>query len=208
MTCQKTSDIHRIPIVHMTMTHFLLENLWIPQKSWAILVKFQCRLTLPNIKYSSGIFLGQIYWFKILFLIDHHLKIQIIRPLIDIITVSIPKIVDGIITLIPKLSVVYMIITGTQTCPPLEDRPSHGHLRCETIEEENSRICFIECEPGYSLISGQNNYLTCGPPTGFVWSHKRVNHASVLPSCTRTYNPSCTRTLQSCSSYFVSDPFN
>ena len=86
-----------------------------------------------------------------------------------------------------KVLYVYIFMAETQKCPVLEDRPGHGYVRCQNIEEENSKMCFIGCEPGYFFVSGQNNYLTCGPSTGFVWSHKRANHKAVLPSCTRKY---------------------
>ena len=57
------TDIYRFPIVHMVKTHFLLENLWISEPSLGIMEKFQCSLTLPNIKYNCAVsFWSQLYW--------------------------------------------------------------------------------------------------------------------------------------------------
>ena len=44
-------DIYRFPILHMTETHFLLENLSISESSLGILEKFQLSMGLPIIKY-------------------------------------------------------------------------------------------------------------------------------------------------------------
>ena len=75
------SDIDRFPTLHMTETHFLLENPSISESSLGILEKFQRSSGLPIIKYNCVVlFLDTCLVIslccQIYFLIDHHCKLN------------------------------------------------------------------------------------------------------------------------------------
>ncbi|XP_005107934.2 sushi, von Willebrand factor type A, EGF and pentraxin domain-containing protein 1 [Aplysia californica] len=68
------------------------------------------------------------------------------------------------------------------TCPRLARRVSHQSVTCETNSTTNMQVCTVVCPQGY-MIRDRN--FTCGPLTGYEWSHKTPgNPNALLPDCT------------------------
>jgi CUB/sushi domain-containing protein len=74
-----------------------------------------------------------------------------------------------------------------KTCQELTDSVDNGNLACTKNDEFNSEMCKITCNDGYFFVSGNNNYVTCGPGSDFQWSHQRGNQTNRIPGCTEEF---------------------
>ena len=79
------------------------------------------------------------------------------------------------------------------------DAPRHGGLVCHWYNEENSQQCAVRCNAGYEFPSRVNNYESCGPTTGYKWSHEE--RGDTIEPCIEEFFPEFR--LEGNSSYFV-----
>ncbi|ELU02210.1 hypothetical protein CAPTEDRAFT_212422 [Capitella teleta] len=86
--------------------------------------------------------------------------------------------------------IVFSLSKVDKTCRNLTmvDAPKQGALVCHWYREENSQQCSVRCNPGYEFPSRVNNYESCGPSTGYKWSHE-VNRTGIFPSCIEEFFP-------------------
>ena len=97
----------------------------------------------------------------------------------------------GFFVLLHKLKVTYFA-SWLHSCVPVEkqcknlsksDAPDNGGLVCHWFKQENSQQCGVRCNKGYEFPSRVNNYETCGPTTGYVWSFQLENKNAAIAAC-------------------------
>jgi hypothetical protein len=81
------------------------------------------------------------------------------------------------------------------------DAPINGGLVCHWYFQQNSQQCTARCNNGYEFPSRTNNYESCGPTTGFTWSHQQIEKDAIFPACIEQFWPDIW--LEAKSNYFV-----
>ena len=68
-----------------------------------------------------------------------------------------------------------------------DDAPDNGGLVCHWHMKQNSQHCGVRCNKGYEFPSRVNDYETCGPGTGYIWSFRSENPEAHIAGCIRKY---------------------
>ncbi len=73
------------------------------------------------------------------------------------------------------------------TCRNLteDEAPANGGLVCHWYHEQNSQQCAVKCNAGYEFPARINNYESCGPTTGYHWTHEE--RGDVIEPCIGKY---------------------
>ncbi|XP_013396516.1 sushi, von Willebrand factor type A, EGF and pentraxin domain-containing protein 1 isoform X1 [Lingula anatina] len=82
-----------------------------------------------------------------------------------------------------------------------EDAPLNGGLVCHWYREQNSQQCSVKCNKDYEFPSRINDYESCGPSTGFIWSHQQEDPENTFKPCLEQFFPDFR--LEAESAYFV-----